>query len=51
MSTSPADVRSIVTAPASYVDAIYSGVPGAILENGRYYVPCDTKLNVSLTFG
>ncbi|TDL18819.1 acid protease [Rickenella mellea] len=39
--------------PKFYADAIYSGVPGAQFDPtfGVYYVPCDTKINLSFVFG
>ncbi|KAJ3554113.1 hypothetical protein NM688_g3271 [Phlebia brevispora] len=41
------------TAPPYYVDAMYKDIPGATFDeniNG-YYVPCDTKTNISMVFG
>lgn len=44
---------SFALLPQAYVDAIYSSVPGATFDqvHGQYIIPCDTKLNVSLSFG
>ncbi|GJE93429.1 A1 family peptidase [Phanerochaete sordida] len=43
---------STSTAPPQYVDAMYKHLPGARFDskNRRYYVPCDTKLNISIVF-
>lgn len=45
--------RTLGLLPQYYFDAIYKGIPGikTISEKaGLYEVPCDTKLNVSMTF-
>jgi len=45
---------SVITAPQFYVDAIYKNVPGvqavADAPPGFYFVPCETKFNVSAVF-
>jgi len=45
---------SVITAPPYYVDAIYKDVPGvqpiADAPPGFWFVPCDTKFNVSVVF-
>lgn len=44
---------SLAQLPKAYVDAIYGSVPGAVFDptEGLYQVPCDTKLNISFSFG
>lgn len=44
---------SLAQLPKAYVDAIYGSVPGAVYDptEGQYVVPCDTKLNISFSFG
>lgn len=44
---------SLAQLPKVYVDAIYGSVPGAVFDptEGQYTIPCDTKLNISFSFG
>lgn len=44
---------SLAIMPSGYVEAIYGGVPGAVLDpsSGLYVVPCETVIEVSFVFG
>ncbi|OCH94399.1 acid protease [Obba rivulosa] len=44
---------TLAQGPSLYVDAMYKNVPSAQFDQdaGRYVIPCNTKLNISMTFG
>ncbi|OCH94610.1 acid protease [Obba rivulosa] len=44
---------ALALAPPPYVHAMYSGIPGAQFDKSqqRWFVPCDSKVNVSMVWG
>ncbi|KDQ56689.1 hypothetical protein JAAARDRAFT_36184 [Jaapia argillacea MUCL 33604] len=44
---------SLTLVPTAFADAIYKNLPGAqyLPNDGYYWVPCDTKLNLTFVFG
>ncbi|OBZ78594.1 Aspartic protease [Grifola frondosa] len=42
---------SLANAPPHYVNATYGNIPGATYDSGTWYMPCDSKVNVSMVFG